>query len=78
MFQSSPGTLKMITVLNLTTPLHEHVKANTCDFHKCFKLKSPRISSTVQIIFYLGPLRSVKIFRVFKTLTFRNVLLRNV
>ena len=32
---------------------------------------SPRTPSIVQIIFiYLGPLRSVKIFRVFKTLTF--------
>ena len=40
--------------------------------------KSPRTSSIVQIIFYLGPLRSVKIFRVFKTLTFRNILLSNV
>ena len=40
--------------------------------------KSPRTSSIVQIIFYLGPLRSVKIFRVFKTLTFRYVLLSNV
>ena len=37
--------------------------------------KSPRTSSIVQIIFYLGPLRSVNIFRVFKTLTFRNILL---
>ena len=36
---------------------------------------SPRTSSIVQIIYYLGPLRSVKIFRVFKTLTFRNILL---
>ena len=27
---------------------------------------------------YLGPLRSVKILRVFKTLTFRNILLSNV
>ena len=36
---------------------------------------SPRTSSIVQIIFYLGPLRSVKKFRVFKTLTFRNILL---
>ena len=40
--------------------------------------KTPRTSSIVQIIFYLGPLRSVKIFRVFKTLTFRSVLLSNV
>ena len=40
--------------------------------------KSPRTSSIVQIIFYLGPLKSVKIFRVFKTLTLRNVLLSNV
>ena len=40
--------------------------------------KSPRTSSIVQNIFYLGPLRSVKIFRVFKTLTFRNILLSNV
>ena len=37
--------------------------------------KSPRTSSIVQIIFYLGPLGSIKIFRVFKTLTFRNILL---
>ena len=40
--------------------------------------KSPCTPSIVQIIFYLGPLRSVKIFRVFKTLTFRNILLSNV
>ena len=40
--------------------------------------KFPRTSSIVQIIFYLGPLRSVKIFRVFKTLAFRNKLLSNV
>ena len=40
--------------------------------------KSPRTSSIVQIIFYLGPLRSVKIFRVFKTLTFRNIIRSNV
>ena len=39
--------------------------------------KSPRTSSIVQIIFYFGPLRSVQIFRVFKTLTFRNILLSN-
>ena len=39
--------------------------------------KSPRTSSIVQIIFYFGPLRSVKIFRVFKTLTFRNLPLSN-
>ena len=39
--------------------------------------KSPSTSSIVQIIFYFGPLRSVKIFRVFKTLTFRNILLSN-
>ena len=36
-------------------------------------LKIIRTSSRVQIIFYLGPLRSVKIVRVFKTLTFRNI-----
>ena len=40
--------------------------------------KSPRTSYIVQITFYLGLLRSVKIFRVFKTLTFRNILLSNV
>ena len=40
--------------------------------------KSPCISSIVQIIFHLGPLGSVKIFRVFKTLTFRNILRSNV
>ena len=39
--------------------------------------KSPRTSSIVQIIFHFGPLRSVKIFRVFKTLTFRTILLSN-
>ena len=39
--------------------------------------KSPRTSSIVQIIFHFGPLRSVKIFRVFKTLAFRNILLHN-
>ena len=39
--------------------------------------KSLRTSSIVQIIFnlYLGLLRVVKIFRVFKTITFRNILL---
>ena len=37
--------------------------------------KSPRTSSIVHIIFYLGPLRSVKIFRVFKKFQFRNILL---
>ena len=40
--------------------------------------KSPRTSSIVQVIFYLGPLRSVKIFRVFKIFKFRNILLSNV
>ena len=39
--------------------------------------KSPRTSSIVQIMFYFGPLGSVGIFRVFKTLTFRNILLSN-
>ena len=32
-------------------------------------------SSCTALYFYFGPLRSVKIFRVFKTLTFRNILL---
>ena len=36
--------------------------------------KSPRTSPIVQIIFYFCPLRSVKIFKVFKALTFRNIL----
>ena len=40
--------------------------------------KYPRSSSIVQIIFYLGPLRSVMIFRVFKTLTFRSIVLNIV
>ena len=39
---------------------------------------SPRTSPIMPIIFYFGPLGSVKIFRVFKTLTFRNILIRNV
>ena len=38
--------------------------------------KCPRTSSIVY--FYLHPWRSVKIFRVFKTLTFRYILLSNV
>ena len=37
--------------------------------------KSPHTSSIVQTIFSFGPLRSIKIF---KTLTFRNILLSNV
>ena len=41
--------------------------------------KSPRTSSIVQIIFFsFGPLRSVKIYRVFKTLKFSNILISNV
>ena len=39
---------------------------------------SPRTSSIVQIKLSFGPLGSVKIFRVFKTLTFRSILLNNV
>ena len=31
-----------------------------------------------RLYFYLGPLRSVKIFRVLKTLAFRNILLSNI
>ena len=40
--------------------------------------KGLRTSSIVQIIFSFGPLGSVKVFRVFKTLAFRNILLSNV
>ena len=40
--------------------------------------KSLRTLSIVQIIFSLGPLGSVKVFRVFKTLTLRNILLSNI
>ena len=40
--------------------------------------KSLRTSSIVHIIVYLGPLRSAKILRMFKTLKFRNILLSNV
>ena len=36
--------------------------------------KSPRTSSIVQIIFFFGPLRSIKLFRVFKTLRLKILL----
>ena len=39
---------------------------------------SPRTSSIVQIILFFGPLRSIKIFSVFKILRSRNLLQSNV
>ena len=61
---------------------HVILHGSPCHLKQCMEYllcggrkKSPRTSSIVQIIFYFGPLRSVKIFRVFKTLTFRNILL---
>ena len=42
--------------------------------NKCLPVHHPQC----RLYFYLGPLRSVKIFRVFKTFKFRNILLTNV
>ena len=48
-----------------------------CGGSKTFReTESPRTTS--RLYFYLDPLRSVKILRVFKTLIFRNVILSNV
>ena len=49
----------------------------TCVHNQCFEQKYLKYRNGC-FYFYLGPLRSVTIFRVFKTLTFRNIVLSNI